>query len=102
MESGRGVGQSEEHNAWLEQAPVRDESSFPFVSLADSDIVIAPAQVDLRENLSAPGLVEQLVDEGEGVSISLGDLVQVAVVVTEPEFPVLLLNKEDQVGPRGC
>ena len=45
------VCQSKEHDCWFEQSLVHSESHFPFISLFDSDVVVSPLYVQLREDL---------------------------------------------------
>ena len=49
LECCRRVCQSKEHDCWLKQSSVHSEGRFPFVSLFDSDVVVSPLYVELRE-----------------------------------------------------
>ena len=44
-----GVGEAEEHDSGFRKAFVGDEGSFPLVTIFDSDIVIAPSDVEFGE-----------------------------------------------------
>ena len=43
------VCQSKEHDCWFEQSSIHLECRFPFVSLFDSDVVVSPSYIELRE-----------------------------------------------------
>ena len=44
------ICQSKKHDCWFEQSSVRLECRFPFVSLFDSDVIVSPSYVKLRED----------------------------------------------------
>jgi hypothetical protein len=54
LESGGRVGEPKEHNAWLEETLVGDEGCLPFIAFFDSDIVVAPTNIKLGEDLCVP------------------------------------------------
>lgn len=45
-----GVGVAESHNEWFELTITSGEGGLPLVSFANSDVVVSPSQVDLRED----------------------------------------------------
>jgi hypothetical protein len=45
LECCQGVGESEEHYGWFEEALVGDKCHFPLVSFSDPNVVIAPSYV---------------------------------------------------------
>ena len=49
LESGWGIGESEEHDRWFKEAFVSDEGSLSLVAIFDVDIVVAPLDVKLGE-----------------------------------------------------
>jgi hypothetical protein len=59
----------------LERASVGDEGGKVLVAFLDSDLVVAGFHVELGEDLGSSNLIHDLVDVGEGVRISDGDLV---------------------------
>ncbi|KAG5337720.1 hypothetical protein C0989_009014 [Termitomyces sp. Mn162] len=69
LEGGGAVGESKEHNEWLEQSLVGLEGGLPLVSLLDMHIVVAPPDIQFSEVLHTPEVVDELGDEGEGVAI---------------------------------
>jgi len=59
----------------------------------DVNIVIASMQIELGVNLHATKLVEEVCDEGDQVSILLGDFVEIPEVHTELQATILFLAK---------
>ena len=57
---GEGVDHAEEHNSGFIESPVGNESSFPLVSVLDSDIVISPLYVKLGEDLGIFEFVDEV------------------------------------------
>ena len=51
LEGGQAVGEAEEHDKGLEEAPIHSEGSLPLVSLLDSYIVVSPVYIQLCEVL---------------------------------------------------
>ncbi len=54
LESGRWIGESEEHNRWLVQATISSEGRLPFVSCFDANIIVSPPNVQFRKVFGAP------------------------------------------------
>ena len=54
LESGGGVGKSEEHHGRFEKSFVGNEGCFPLVTVLDSYVVVSPPDVELSEDLSIP------------------------------------------------
>ncbi|KAG5334842.1 hypothetical protein C0989_002805 [Termitomyces sp. Mn162] len=54
LESGRAVGESEEHNKQLEQSLVGPEGGLPLISFLDMHIVVAPLDIQFNEVLHTP------------------------------------------------
>ena len=50
LEGGRGISETKEHYGWLEESFVDDESSFPLMSVLNSDIVVSPLDVKFDED----------------------------------------------------
>src|SRR5260221_14744188 len=49
LEGGGGVTQSEEHDEWLKESLVCGEGCLPLISFFKTDIVEAPAEVQVSE-----------------------------------------------------
>src|SRR6478752_8408428 len=95
LEGSWGVGQSEGHNAILVVAIARTKGRFPFVAVRDPHKVVAAAEINLGEHLGRPEAVDGFADQRERVAVLDGDLVESAVVDTEAEAAVALLDKQD-------
>ena len=52
LESGGGVGKSEEHHGWFEKSFVGNEGCFPLVTDLDSYVVVSPPDIELSEDFS--------------------------------------------------
>ena len=72
------------------------EGSFPFIAFMDPNIVVTPADIELSEVASTFEMVNEVVNEGEQVSILPSDKIECTIVLNEPELPILLLHKEDR------
>jgi len=62
LESGRGVGEAEEHNSRFKEAFMDDEGGFPLVSIFDVDVVVAPPNIELCEDFSVPEFINEVGD----------------------------------------
>jgi len=69
LEGGGGVGHPKEHDHGFVQSFIGDEGGLPFVAFLDAHIVITPVDVKFGEELLHPDAVNQLRDEGQGVSV---------------------------------
>ena len=100
LEGGRGISETESHDQWFKLSVSCGESGLPFISFLHVDIVIPPVQVNFGEDFGSTSLIQELIDEGQRVPVVLSNLVKVPVVMTEVEFSILFLDKEDQAGSR--
>ena len=69
--------------------------------ILDMDIVVSPSNVKLGEIFCTIEFVDKVRDEGKGIGISDGMLIQVVVVLARVEFPILLFDKEKGGSLRG-
>jgi hypothetical protein len=74
---------------------VGDEGGQVFMSFLDSNLVIAGLHIEFGEDFGSSDLVHDLVNVGEGVGVSDGDVVQPSIVNAGTFVSVLLLHKED-------
>jgi hypothetical protein len=95
LEGCRAVCESEVHYQWFEKSTVCPESSFPFITFLDADVVVAPLDVQFREVPHAAKLVNEIVNKRKGVSVLDSDLIQSAVVLNESEAAILFLDEKD-------
>ena len=98
LEHGGGVGKSEEHYRWFEEALMCDESGLPLVTVFDADVVVPPADVKLSKQFGIFEFVNEVGDEGKWIGVAGGMFVQVSVILTGEEATVFLFDKE----VRGC
>ena len=101
LECSRGVIKTEEHDRGFKEPLVDDESHLPLVSVLNANIVVSPSNVKLGK---VPGIfefVDKVRDEGEGVCVVDGMLIQIAVILAGAEFPILLFDEEERGGLGG-
>ncbi len=81
LECGGRIGEPEEHNGGFVQTPVRAEGGFLLVSFSDSDVVVPPTNVKLREVLGSTKFVNELRDEREWVTVFDHHLVELPKIL---------------------
>jgi hypothetical protein len=62
------------------------EGSLPLISLSDADIILSPSYIKLGEVSCTFELMDEIVDEGEGVSIFLRDGIECSIVLDKAEL----------------
>ena len=74
-----------------------DEGCFPSVSILDVDIVVSPLDVKFGEDLGVFHLINEVLDQWEGVGIFDGVGVDVSVILAwlEGVGGVLLIDEEE-------
>ena len=100
LESGGGVGKSEEHDGGFEEPSVGDEGRLPLVTVLDPYVVVSPADIKLGEHFSVSQLVYKVGDERKGVSITNRVFVDVSVVLAGAESTILLFDEKEGGGLR--
>ena len=98
LECGGGVVETKEHNGGFKQSFVDNEGCLPLMSILDVDIVVSPSDVELGEVFCIFEFIDEVGDEGKEVGISDGMFIQVVIILTGAEFPILLLDKEEGGG----
>ena len=98
LEGSRGISQTKKHHGWFKESFVDDKSSFPLMSVFDSDIVVFPADVKLGEHFHSLKFINEVGNKWKGVHIMNGVFVNIAVVLARAKATVFLLDKEE----RGC
>ena len=93
-----GVAKAKKHDGGFEESFVGDEGRLPLVAILDADVIIPPANVKLGEVASIFQLVHEVGNKREGVGVSGGMFVEVAVVLAGAEFSIFLFDEEE----RGC
>ena len=84
LKGGRTVCHAKVHYSWLEQSSVRDNSSLPFISLSDTNVMIPPSYVEFGEVLRLRQSVDYVCGQGEWIPIFNSDFVKSAIVLDEP------------------
>jgi len=62
LESGRGVGEAEEHDSRFKETFMGDEGGFPLMSIFDADVVVAPSNIEFCEDFSIPEFIDKVRD----------------------------------------
>jgi hypothetical protein len=106
LKGGWGIGESKEHHHWFEQTAICLECGLPLVTIADPNIVITPADIQLRKErrpaaMHSRELIHELPDEQKQGSISDGECVQPVVVLDGSKVTILLLHKKEREHVRG-
>jgi hypothetical protein len=71
------------------------EGGFPLIAWSNADEIVSTAEIDFGVDLRVAEVIEEVGNEGNGVTILLGDLVKATPVDTESERTVLLLDKKN-------
>jgi hypothetical protein len=95
-----GIGKSEWHYQPLKRAIASAEGGLPFFTFCNANKVIGMTKVDFRVGVGFPQGVEEVGDEGKGISVFLGDLVEPMVVHTQLETSVFFPHEEDRSSMR--
>ena len=98
LESGGGIGETEEHHRRFKESFMGDEGSFPLMPVFDSDIIVFPSDIKLSEDFRPLEFIDEVGNEGKRVCITNGVFIDVAIVLTGSETTILLFDKEE----RGC
>ena len=73
-----------------------NESGLPLVAFLDVDIVISPLNIKLGKDFGVFEFVNEVGDQREGICISDGVFIEVAIVLAGSESTVLFLDKEER------
>jgi hypothetical protein len=60
LESSGRVGEPEEYNARFKKTLIGDEGCLPFIAFLNPDILIAPTNIKLGEDLCIPKLIDYI------------------------------------------
>src|SRR5882762_3154626 len=96
LESRRCVGQAKGHNQVLECTIVCAEGGKPLVAFSNADVVVTGTKIDLGEYFGRPQLIKKVANKWKQVLVPLSEPIELVVVDTELERPILLLGKEDR------
>ena len=96
--SGGEIGETEEHHSGFKESLMGDEGSFPLMSIFDLDIIVSPSDVELGEDFRPLEFIDEVRNKGKRVCITDSVFIDVAIVLTGSQAPVLLFDEEE----RGC
>src|SRR6184192_2369046 len=102
LESSWGIRESEGHNLVLIVTISCTKSRFLDVIFVNTDLIVSPTKVDLGKNLCTLKSVNEVVNEGDGKSVLLGDLVKGPIVNAHAQLPILLLDENDRSAIGRC
>ena len=95
LECGWGIHEAKKHYCWFKQAFASFECGLPFISLFDADIVISPSYIKFGEQMISCEVIDEVIDQWEGIAIWYGPLVQVSIILHWLEFSILFSNEEE-------
>jgi hypothetical protein len=86
----RCICQPKRHNKILIKPVSRRESRLGVIFIADLNLMIARAEIDLGEHLGSCQLIKQDIDAWERILVLYGDCIQWSVVHTQMETFIFL------------
>jgi len=95
LKGSRCVAKTKGHHVVFKVTVPGSKGRLPFFPFGHSEQVVTISHVQGREAFCLTDLVQELRDQGEGVSVLDRDLVDSAVIHAETEAAVSLLDKED-------
>jgi hypothetical protein len=81
LECCGGVGEAKEHYHWFEKSFWGEEGGLPLVPWFDFNIIVPPADVELREEGAATEAVDGLWDERGDIPVSFRPLIHRLIVL---------------------
>ena len=94
LESGRGIGETEEHHSGFKESLMGDEGSFSLMSIFDSDIIVSPSDIEFGEDFHPLEFINKVGNEGKRICATDSVFIDIAIVLTGLEATVLLFDKE--------
>ena len=82
LKSRRGVAEPKKHYSGFKEAKRGDECCLPLVFLSNANVVITPSNIKFSEQCRVLHVIDQLRDEGEGVSVANSVGVEISIVLT--------------------
>src|SRR5882762_8927482 len=81
LECGRGIHEAEKHYKWFKHSAIGFECGFPLISGTDTNIVIAPSNIELCEDSSGFEFIDDVGNQRERILIFNRERVQLTVVL---------------------
>src|SRR5882762_9419281 len=101
LERGGGIHKAEKHYEWFEHSAIGFERGFPLISGTDTNIVISPSNIELREDSGGLEFIDDVGNQRERILIFNRERVQLTVVLDQAQLTILLLDKEERRGEGG-
>src|SRR6184192_4358286 len=102
LEGSWSIRESEGHDFVLIVTISCAKGCFLDVIFVNADLIVSPMKVDFGKNLCTLKSVNEVVNEGDGKSVFLGDLVQGSIVNAHAQLPILLLDENDRSAIGRC
>ena len=99
LKCGQRVGKSHWHDKKFKGAITGLKHCFPFVTGGDADVVISGTQVKFGVDFGQPKVVNEVLDQWYGVSILLGNLVEVLKLTQSRRVPSFFLESRTGAPP---
>ena len=100
LKMGGSIGEPEQQHLELKQPHRGAESRFVTIFLHKGDLAVPLHQINRTENSSAPQLIQQIVNAGQRILISLRDPIQGPVIHTHAEGAIGLPYKQNRSSVR--
>ena len=81
LECRQHVAEPKEHHCWFKKPQGCDEGSSPLVFFTNADVVIAPSDVELREEGGVLHVIDEFRDKQQRVRILDGVGIKISVVL---------------------
>jgi hypothetical protein len=82
------VGEAEVHDQWFEQTLICSKGRYPLIAFSDMDITVSLSDIELGEVSCTLESMDEIVNQGEGVSIFSCDGIE---CLPPPSLPLPLL-----------
>ena len=90
LNSWWSVAKTKEHDGGFIEAKGGDERCLPLILFFDANVVVTPTDIELGEQGRLLHVINQLQNKGKGISVANSVTIEVAVILTGAQHPVLL------------
>ena len=94
LKSWWSVAKTKEHDGGFIEAKGGDERCLPLILFFDANVVVTPTDIELGEQGRLLHVINQLRSKGKGISVANSVTIEVAVILTGAQHPVLGYEKE--------
>lgn len=81
LKSGRGIAKAEGYDQQFEKAKGAFEGGFPFITLANTDIVISPMDIEFRKIAGTLKFVNKFRNKGQWCSVLDSDDIESTIIL---------------------